>query len=375
MVHHKKKIAISAINFFEGGPLSVLKDCLITIENSRSFKDFDFVVFVHKKSLFAEISYSKIVFVEFPKSRTAYYYRLFYEYFYFKKVAKELNIDFWFSFHDISPFLGNIPQAVYCHNPSPFNSLNFKDIYLQPSQFFFKLFYKFLYQININSNKYIFVQQLWMKNKFIEMYKLNKDKIIVAPPQISKIPEIYLNVKKNNKAKIFFFPTFPRPFKNIELLCEAVKLVLIQNTNFKVIITIDGSENNYSNLIINKFKNVTNIEFIGLITRDEVYDFFSKVDCLVFPSKLETWGLPVSEFKQFGKPIFIANQPYARETVGYYDLVSFFDVDSPVKLSELMINFLNNKIIYDKSTGVNYDQSFVNGWEELFSIFLNIKIC
>ena len=29
--------------------------------------------------------------------------------------------------------------------------------------------------------------------------------------------------------------------------------------------------------IINKFKNVTNIEFIGLITRDEVYDFFSKV--------------------------------------------------------------------------------------------------
>ena len=136
-----------------------------------------------------------------------------------------------------------------------------------------------------------------------------------------------------------------------------------------------GSENNYSNLIINKFKNVTNIEFIGLITRDEVYDFFSKVDCLVFPSKLETWGLPVSEFKQFGKPIFIANQPYARETVGYYDLVSFFDVDSPVKLSELMINFLNNKIIYDKSTGVNYDQSFVNGWEELFSIFLNIKIC
>lgn len=370
----KKTVAISAINFFEGGPLSVLKDCLDFVSNSDYKNEYEFIALVHKIELFDQEVYRNIKFVEFPKSRTSYFYRLYYEYIYFKKFANKNNVSFWFSLHDMTPSVGNIPQAVYCHNPSPFNTVNLKDIYIQPTQFFFRLFYKFIYQINIKRNKYIIVQQLWMKNRFVEMFNLNKDKVIVAPPQITNIPSEYLETKEVNNEKIFFFPTFPRPFKNIEIICEATKLVFRKNKNFRVVITIDGSENKYSETIVKSYKNISAIDFIGLIKREEVYDYYSKVDCLIFPSKLETWGLPISEFKQFNKPMLVADLPYAKETVGRYDFVNFFNIDDAVQLSKLMIDFLGNKLVCDKNNDINYEQPYVLGWGELFSTLLKYKI-
>ena len=98
----KNNIVISAINFFEGGPLSVLKDCLTFLNESTYLKEYKFIALVHKKSLFVESEYANIEFIEFPKSRTSYAYRLYYEYVYFKSLAKKHNVFFWLSLHDIN---------------------------------------------------------------------------------------------------------------------------------------------------------------------------------------------------------------------------------------------------------------------------------
>ena len=373
----KNNIVISAINFFEGGPLSVLKDCLTFLNASTYLAHYNFIALVHKKSMFDESEYNNVEFIEFPKSRTSYAYRLYYEYFYFKTLAKEHNVCFWLSLHDITPNIGNVSQAVYCHNPSPFNTLNFRDIYIQPTQFFFRLFYKHLYRINIKRNKFVIVQQLWIKHRFEEMFNLNGNQIITAPPEIPKIENKYLEKSQKElensetSKKVFFFPTFPRPFKNIEVICEAMKLVSEKkDQNVEVIITIDGSENKYSKTIVEKYQRIDNLNFIGLISRDEVYKYYSQCDGLIFPSKLETWGLPISEFKQFNKPMFVSNLPYAKETVGNYELVSFFNPDNPVQLSELLMNAVENKLVFDKTETIEYEQPFVNGWNELFATLL-----
>ena len=179
---------------------------------------------------------------------------------------------------------------------------------------------------------------------------------------------------KETSKKVFFFPTYPRPFKNIEVICEAMKLVSEKKyQNVNVIITIDGSENKYSKTIVKMYQHINGIKFIGLIKREEVYEYYSQCDGLIFPSKLETWGLPISEFKQFKKPMFVSNLPYAKETVGNYELVSFFNPDNPVQLSELIINAIENKLVFDKTYAIDYEQPFVNGWDELFATLLKIN--
>jgi glycosyltransferase involved in cell wall biosynthesis len=368
----KKKIAISAINLFEGGPLSVLKDCLYAIENSNRFQDCEFVVLVHKKSLFDQLSYKKVSFEEFPKSRKSYLYRLFYEYYYFKKFVKKEKIDFWFSLHDISPNVGVIPQAVYCHNPSPFKDFNFKDLFVQPAIFMFNLFYSFLYRINIKKNKYVVVQQLWLKDEFKKRFGVKYDSIIIAKPQEPKSEIDSVDSTKKENLKSFVFPTFPRSFKNIEVIGDAVEILEKQGIdNFLVTITIDGSENKYSSLICYKYSKFKNLKLIGLQTRRRVYELYKESDCLIFPSVLETWGLPISEYKQFNKPMIVANLPYAKETVGKYDKVKFFNPSNAQELANYMKEFIVfDKILYDETKSIEYPKPYVEDWEALMALLI-----
>jgi glycosyltransferase involved in cell wall biosynthesis len=369
----KKTLVISAINFFEGGPLSVLTDCLLFLNDNMN--NFRIIALVHNINLFDKKKYSKIEFVEFPKSRQSYFFRLYYEYFYFRKFSEIQKVTFWLSLHDITPNLNNIKRAVYCHNPSPFNTINLKDIFIQPTQFFFRLFYKYLYSINIKKNEKIIVQQHWIKDEFKKMFSLDESKIIVAPLQVPKIPQLYIhqNQKDNNEVKTFFFPTFPRPFKNIELIGEATKLLNNDGiNNFKVMITIDGSENKYSRSIINKYIKLKNINFIGLLSREEVYEHYARTDYLIFPSKLETWGIPITEFKQFDKPILAANLPYARETIGLYEKAILFDPYSPISLANEMKKILSNESTKFIKTKESLNTGHIaHNWDELFSILLN----
>src|SRR5690606_24122741 len=151
----KKSIIISAVNLFEGGALSVLKDCLQFLNDSPISAQYRVIAFVHRKHLFAEMGFQNIKFVEFPQARSSYLKRLYLEYFKFKHIAHQYNVSFWLSMHDTSPRLSkNIYQAVYCHNASPFRTPAMKDLLHEPSLFFFSLFYKYLYWINIHSNRY-----------------------------------------------------------------------------------------------------------------------------------------------------------------------------------------------------------------------------
>ncbi|MCS3171678.1 glycosyltransferase [Bacteroides thetaiotaomicron] len=83
---------------------------------------------------------------------------------------------------------------------------------------------------------------------------------------------------------------------------------------FKVVLTISGQENKYAQWLYKKFGSVSSIEFAGFMSREKLFGYYHAVDCLVFPSKVETWGLPVSEFMATGKPMLLADLPYAHET-------------------------------------------------------------
>jgi glycosyltransferase involved in cell wall biosynthesis len=205
------------------------------------------------------------------------------------------------------------------------------------------------------------------------MFSLNNESLIVALPRIpDKSQQPFAGKNAVQDKKLFFFPTYPRPFKNIEVICEAVKkLNMAGIVNFAVIITIDGTENNYAREILRRYGNFENIEFIGTQKREEVFKLYEASDCLIFPSKLETWGLPISEFKMYNKTIFASELPYARETAGDYNRIVFFDPDNATELATLMQNLIKEKIEYATTTATAYPQPFAENWEELFKLLLN----
>lgn len=365
----KKKIVVSAINIFEGGPLTILYECLLYLSNNTS-KEYEIIAFVYDKSL---LSINNITFIEVPQSRKNYIFRLYYEYVWFYFQSKRLKPFLWLSLHDITPNVIADKRVVYCHNPSPFFKISFDQIYKEPKLGFFSIFYSLIYKINLNKNSHIIVQQKWIRDIFKKKFQ-TKSYILVSPPEVN-VQDFSKNLPNdhslNELVPFFFYPAFPRVFKNFEIICEAAIELKKINSNFNVYLTISGNENRYSKWLFSKYGKVENIKFIGKQDKENVFKLYKKCIGLIFPSKLETWGLPITEAKYFCKPIILADLPYSHETVGSYNKVVFFNPNNSLELFGIMNNILSRKQIYTNTT-ISQSENFIcSNWETTFKNILN----
>lgn len=337
-----KTIIISAVNLTEGGTLSILRTLLHTLSVSDLCGVYKIVALVNDKH---KAFYENIEYIELPKAKKRWVNRIYYEYYYFKKISTQYDVFLWFSLHDMSPNVIAQRKVVYMHNPSPFFKWNFKDLLLSKKYVFFAVFYQWVYRINIHKNDYLIVQQEWLRQAFSKMFDVDLQKIIVATPQYKQMSTVeYIGI--NNNARVFFFPALARPFKNFEVICEAVLILNTLNINdFEVILTIDGSENRYSRDIFDRYGAIPNLKFVGLLKMEQMPDMYLKSDVLIFPSKLETWGLPISEFREYRKPMIIADLEYAHETSSGSLCTAFFNPNNAQDLAELMRDAINSDYV------------------------------
>lgn len=345
----------------EGGVFTILDNCLRKISTYSEINNIRVIALVNDKSKF---EYPNIEFIEYPKSKKYWFLRLYYEYFSFKKLSKKIKPDFWLSLHDVTPNVVAKKRFVYCHHPTLFYKPTFKDWKFDYKIGVFSIFYKYLYQINIKKNNAVFVQQNWMKKEFESLYNIRN--IITCQPEFI-LPSNLKKIHLDNSKIHFFYPLIAKSFKNIEGIGEAVKL-LPENIKSKIRIhmTIGEGDSNYANYIITNYK-MAEMNYIGKISREEVFGYYKKMDCLLFPSKLETWGLPLTEAKAFSKPIFVANVAYAKETIGDYDKVSFFDEANPKELAQLITDYTNKRIQYQGNKSDFYKDSQLNDWHSIFN--------
>ncbi len=365
-----KKIVISAVNLNQGGPLSVLTDCLEAFKKIYKSLELDITVLVHKTELFKDYQHDFNI-IEYPLIKESWFKRISFEYFQSKKLSQNINPDLWLALHDMTPNV-TCKQVVYCHNPSPFYDLKLSDAFTDSTFFLFCLFYKFLYRINIKKNKFVIVQQQWLREEFEKNYHV---KTVVAYPNTidaMPLPEVQGNAENINKKYKFFFPAFPRVAKNFEVLLQAAKVLSTKRTDFELLITIDGTENKYAQKLHKAYKDIEQIKFIGAKTREEVFGIYNNTNCLIFPSKLETWGLPISEFKLFNKPMLLSDMNYAHEALGDYRQAKFFDPDNEQQLLNYMDAVIDNKLEFDINLQVIPNDPFFKNWDQL-AYFLAVQ--
>lgn len=358
----KKVIVVSGPNLVDGGPISVFLDFLRAIVNKGYCEKFRIIALVGKKELFKEFS-EKIELIEFRKSKSNWLYRLFYEYIYFNQLSRRIKPYVWISMHDMTPNVKAKHRYVYCHNPSPFNNMSLKEVKFGVKYYLFSKFYKYLYAINIKKNDAVIVQQEWMRNEFKKMFGI--DNVIVARPSMPDFKQIE-DTSNNEKEFIFVFPSFPRYYKNFQFVCEAAKKLEKQGKyKFKVIITLDGTENSYSNYLYNAYGDLKTVKFTGLLSREKLFSVYGQSSCMLFMSKLETWGMPITEYKMSNKPLIVADLPYAHETVGNYSNVSYINPDDVNALANSMELLLKGEKFTEPIKLKSVDAPYADNWDAL----------
>lgn len=362
------KIVISAVNLIEGGPLTILQNCLESLSEYATWNNIKVYALVHNKDL---CLYPHINYIEIPWAKNNWFNRMYCEYFYLKKLSEQINPDLWLSLHDITPNVNARIRAVYCHNPTPFYRPSLSDMKYNYKEFLFSLFYRYFYQINIKKNAYVIVQQNWLRDSFSKMFNLDAKKVIVALPNHKDVLENHIKHREHDICT-FFYPAFPRTFKNFEVICKACSILEEEGVDrFRVVLTLKGIENKYAQDIFNTYSHLKRIEFCGLLSREKVLDFYRETDCLLFPSKLETWGLPISEFMNYEKPMLISDLPYAYETAAGAKYVNFFNPSSPDKLAQKMKDVINHKTSEFKQVPLlNIEDPITTSWVDLFDKLL-----
>ena len=359
----EKTVVISGINIIEAGPKSIMTDFLKEL-GSLNDPNLRILALVNSKKLF---NVQNIEYVEFPESKKSWFNRLYHEYWYFKKFSKELKADYWISMHDMTPNVVCKNLYVYCHNATPYYWPSLKDWRYGGRASVFSLFYIFLYGINIKKNKGVIVQQEWLRERFSKRFGIKN--IIVAYPDVEELKAKIAPIKTKNPGptKKLIYPSFPRSFKNFEVICEAYKnLSGPDQEKIEIFLTLNQEMNPYADYIITKYQHLKGIKFVGRLTREEVFDYYNEVDALLFPSKLESWGLPITEFKNFNKPIFLADLPYARETLGGYELGYFFNPGKSAQLTKLLEALINGSLQPIAREEKLPAAPFFVGWKNLF---------
>lgn len=371
------KVIVSGVNIIEGGALKTLQNI---IDELSKVGNIELICLVNSKNLFIADDSKNINFIEFPEIKKKWLRRVRFEYWQCKKISKELCPDIWISMHDITPSVSCKNRFVYCHNPSPFYKANFFDFKIDFNFFIFTLLYKYLYKINIHKNLGVIVQQDWLARSFNDWFGI--ENLIVAKPELL---EVKLSGSKNeNKMKEkkrmvkFIYPALPRTFKNFELICDAVALLKSKNNDaysvLSIVLTISGDENKYSKYIYDKYSHLTAIKFVGRLTRDEINLHYKDTDALIFPSKLETWGLPITEAKENHLPLIVSDVPYSKETIGKYDKVVFVNADNPKQLADVIENCIDGKIQFSQSNYIKDPKyTHCDSWASLVNTILKIS--
>lgn len=369
----KKAIVISAVNIRKGGTLTILRDCLRYLSESGLSRQYRIVALVHDRNL---ACFSGIEYLEFPETIKSWGRRLWCEYVTMFFLSRKLApICLWLSLHDTTPNVVAERRAVYCQTSFPFLKPKWRDLIFDYKIVLFSLFTRFAYSINIRKNNFLIVQTAWLRKGFSEMFHLGENKFIVAPPEQTAIVRHEGGERRIAECFTFFFPATPDCHKNFEVLCSAAELLEseIGKGRFKVVITINGRENRYSRWLYKRWGNVDSIDFAGFLSKEKLYEYYSASDCLVFPSRIETWGLPITEFSVFDKPMMLADLPYAHETAQGIDKVCFFDPENFRELESLM-----KKMILQVPAGFVSVPEFerhglyADTWKELFEKLIKL---
>jgi glycosyltransferase involved in cell wall biosynthesis len=370
----KKVIIFSAINVTQGGPLTILHSFADYAASNLS-DEFDVFFLVKEKSI---LKNTPVGVIEFPQSQRTIFHKLYYEYFGFMKLSKQLRPHLWFSLNDCTPSVVSEIQCVYFHNATPFYKISWVDFRFPSRVLLQKFYYHLFYRINIHRNNFIIVQQRFFRDYVQKKFNVTGGKIIIHRPEFTHSKNIDSGQANNNAGTInFFYPTKAFVYKNIHLIIGAIDYLKKKtNHSFKITLTIKGTENLYSRWLKKTAAIHSEVQFVGYLDYNLLTEYYTNSDCLIFPSKLETWGLPLSEAQHFNKFVLAADLKYAHETLGEYPNVLYFNADSAEDLGNRMAEYINNfynKNITPASAPSKHHSSGNNAMDDLFKQILSQK--
>lgn len=315
------RIVVNDIAASSGGALTILESFYRYV---RDFGGDHEWVFLLGSPLLEETENIRTVVL--PEVKNSWLRRLAFDLAVGRGLIRSLKPDVVFSLQNTLTLGVNRPQVLYVHQPLPFQDAK-RFSFFRRHEFRCAVYQHIIGQLIIDSIRranHTIVQTQWMLEAVVAKSGVSEHRVSrIAPPGLERIEMPTGGIPDSRR---FVYPTSNVVYKNNQCLFEACRMLQDEGINdFHVKVTLPHVVPAQDNCI----------ERIGRVTRQVILEELS-VGTLVFPSYIETFGLPLLEACSLGSVVLAADCPYARELLRDYVNAYFFNPFSASELAALM---------------------------------------
>lgn len=272
------------------------------------------------------------------------------------RILKELNF-----FPDVVCSLQNTgvaclksnPQVIYYHQSIPFYPHRWNPFKREErTMFFYKHIYPLFVKNSIGENTVMVAQIPFIKEGIMKRFKLPPERVHVFFPDVEDI-----NVDKVRACKEledgnihFLFPSISAPYKEHKTLLLAMKRLAQKDDQtarrVRIHFTVSRQKSPVLEDWIEKLGVSEIIVFDGTLPHDQLLSMYKSANALLFPSTIETLGLPLIEAARFGLPIVAQDLNYAHEVLGKYEGATFVSPGDYERWADAILDLCKEDIRY-----------------------------
>ncbi|HEY5589184.1 MAG TPA: glycosyltransferase [Candidatus Paceibacterota bacterium] len=343
------RIIVNDAAAVSGGALTILKGFYNYIIDYDTDNEWIFIVSTNQI-----IENKKIKVVNFSKKKQGWIKRLKFDFLTGGQFINSLKPDIVLSLQNTITYGVKAPQVVYMHQPIPFQDVkNFS--FIKRSEYKYAIYQYiigFLIKKSLRNADAIIVQTEWIRKAVIKKTGISGENVYKVFPNIPSYSN-FVRVGKFDRKK-YFYPASKYIYKNHKCIYDASSILRKKGCfDFTIELTID--EDIYRE----------NIMFIGDIPFLDVINKYNE-STLIFPSFIETVGLPLAEAREIGTIILASDCSFSREILNGYANAYFFNPFKPNELAllieKILCGFIVKQDVFKNSELKN------NSWDEVVNI-------
>ena len=257
--------------------------------------------------------------------------------------------------------------VIYYHQPLPLFPFEFN--FFGPGTreiVFYRYIYPLYVKLFLGKRTYVAVQTEDMKLHFAGRYHFPADRVGVFFPDMDKIdadsiaPYVFEPGTYN-----FVYPAMGAIYKEHTTIAYAMERLFAQNSEMakciRIHFTLSAEDNRDLYRYICQHRLEKNFVFHGPLPHDQVLSMLKSAEALVFPSVIETFGLPLLEAASLGVPVIANDMEYVREVLHGYSGLNMVKVHDYDEWASMMRSCCEKRLHFPY-----YQVAEKDSWKRLF---------
>lgn len=215
-------------------------------------------------------------------------------------------------------------SVIYYHQPLPLYRYNHCGFNRYACTYYF---YHYLYPLYVKlflfRNTFVAVQTHTVKRAFIKKFHFPENRMGVFFPTVAGVDAKDISAYHFEEGTYnFLFPANPSPYKEHITIAYAMKLIRDKHPEMaqKIRIHFTAMAGTMKNLeaYVSEHQIQNNFVFHGIVSHSQLVAMLNSSHGLLFPSMIETLGLPLLEAASLGIPVLVNHLDYAHEVLNGY---------------------------------------------------------